>query len=438
MCETTIRELFSFIEESPTPFHAVQNMCDELKKAGYTRLSESKKWQLLAGGRYYVTRNSSALIAFRIPKPGFSGFQIMASHSDSPLFKIKENPELMSEQHYVRLNIEKYGGMLFGPWFDRPLSIAGRVLLKDGQGITEKLIDAKRDLLMLPSLAIHMDRQANDGGKLKVQKELLPLFGDARASGQFLPLIAKLAGADPEDILSHDLYIYSRTPGTVWGASGEYISAGRLDDLMCAFASLKAFLQAQPGESVPLHCVFDNEEVGSHSRQGAASTFLSDTLMRICDAFGYGMADYRRLLSASFMLSADNAHAVHPNYPEKACPSNRPYMNEGIVLKYSAAQKYATDGVSAALFKDICKRAGVPVQVFTNHADIPGGSTLGNISQAQAAMHTVDIGLPQLAMHSPCETAGAYDTDALIKAATYFFECSFRENGPTSFEMCHA
>lgn len=429
MSEATVQRLFSFIEQSPTAFHAIEYMRKKLLDEGYIQLLEGTDWQLTPGKGYFVIRNGSAILAFRIPEGAPVGFQIMASHSDSPMFKIKAHPEMEAEGHYVRLNVEKYGGMLCAPWFDRPLSVAGRLIVQTAEGIQQVLCDVSRDLVMIPNLAIHMNRQANDGVKVEVQKDLLPLYGDETAKGTFLPLVAESAGVKPEDIVSSDLFVYNRMPGTVWGAHGEYMSIGRLDDLQCAFSSLEAFLAVGEGESIPVHCVFDNEEVGSGTQQGAASTFLLDTLTRICEALGLSAAQYRRMLASSMMVSADNAHAVHPNHPEKACPTNRPYMNEGIVIKYSANQKYTTDAVSAALFMQICEKAGAKVQTFVNHSDVPGGSTLGNISGTQVALHTVDIGLAQLAMHSPYETAGVKDTDTLIAAGKVFFESSVCECG---------
>ena len=429
MSEATVQRLFSFIEQSPTAFHAIEYMRKKLLDEGYIQLLEGTDWQLTPGKGYFVIRNGSAILAFRIPEGAPVGFQIMASHSDSPMFKIKAHPETEAEGHYVRLNVEKYGGMLCAPWFDRPLSVAGRLIVQTAEGIQQVLCDVSRDLVMIPNLAIHMNRQANDGVKVEVQKDLLPLYGDETAKGTFLPLVAESAGVKPEDIVSSDLFVYNRMPGTVWGAHGEYMSIGRLDDLQCAFSSLEAFLAAGEGESIPVHCVFDNEEVGSGTQQGAASTFLLDTLTRICEALGLSAAQYRRMLASSMMVSADNAHAVHPNHPEKACPTNRPYMNEGIVIKYSANQKYTTDAVSAALFMQICEKAGAKVQTFVNHSDVPGGSTLGNISGTQVALHTVDIGLAQLAMHSPYETAGVKDLDTLIAAGKVFFESSVCECG---------
>lgn len=429
------QELFSFIESSPTAFHAVETMKQMLDAEGYQQLLESRAWELQAGGKYYVMRNGTSLLAFRIPKKDFTGFQVMAGHSDSPTFRIKENPEMETEGAYVKLNVEKYGGMLCSPWFDRPLSVAGRLIVKTDTGIVSRLVKVDRDLLMIPSLAIHMNRKANEEQKYNVQKDMLPLYAMADAKGSFQKIVAEAAGVEVTDILGSDLFLYNRVKGTVWGAEQEFISSGRLDDLQCVFGSLKGFLTAEEGTSVPMHCVFDNEEVGSSTKQGAASTFLQDTLLRICESLGKTPAQYRQLLASSFMISADNAHAVHPNYGEKSCPTNRPVLNGGIVIKYSANQKYTTDGVSAALFRMICKKADVPYQVFLNRSDMIGGSTLGNLSANQVPVNCVDIGLPQLAMHSPYETAGAKDTAYLVHVAKVFYECSVQETASGEYRI---
>lgn len=423
MEKTISQQLLEFIENSPTCFHAVQAMTDILSAEGFTELKENQKWHIENGGRYFVTRNGSSLTAFTVPVQEMKGMHIIASHSDSPSFKIKENPELESEGHYIRLNVEGYGGMIRAPWFDRPLSVAGRVIVKDKAqgGFRSILVDIGRDLVMIPNLAIHMDRQINDSCKYNIQKDMLPIYGDLSAKGTFMKLIADTAGVPEEEILGHDLFLYNRQKGTVWGASGEFLSCSRLDDLQCAFASLKGFLAGKRQEYLAVHCVLDNEEVGSGTKQGAASTFLYDTLTRIHTSLGLSQEDYLIHLADSFMISADNAHAVHPAHTDKADPANRPYINGGIVIKFSASQKYCTDGVSAAIFRDLCQRAGVPVQTFVNRSDMAGGSTLGNISNTQVALSTVDIGLPQLAMHSPYETAGVKDTGYLIRAAEEFF-----------------
>lgn len=422
MYRETAEELLAFIRKSPTCFHAVAAMKEILEAEGYGELREEDRWNLEKGGKYYVTRNDSALIAFAIPEEEAKGYRIMASHSDSPTFKIKENPEMEAEGRYVKLNVERYGGMICAPWFDRPLSVAGRVVVKEGEEIVSKLVDVDRDLLMIPNLAIHMNREVNDGYKFNAQKDMLPLYGMSSAKGTFLKTVAEAAGVKEEEILGHDLFLYNRQEGTVWGAEEAFVSSARLDDLQCAFSSLKGFLAGKKEKYIAVHCVLDNEEVGSGTKQGAASTFLRDVLVRINSGLGQDQEDYLRRLAGSFMVSADNAHAVHPNYGEKADPVNRPCMNEGIVIKHSANQKYCTDGVSAAVFKDLCKRAGVPFQTFTNRSDILGGSTLGNISTTQVAVNAVDIGLAQLAMHSPYETAGVKDTVYLIKAAEMLFE----------------
>lgn len=417
----TTEKLLDFIEKSPTAFQAVDEMQKRLTENGFEVLSEKEYWKLVPGGKYLVTRNNSALIAFCIPEKESRVFHIMASHSDSPSFKIKENPEIKVDNSYVKLNVEKYGGMLMAPWFDRPLSVAGRVIIRRNGGLKEKLINIKRDLVMIPNLAIHMNREANNGVAYNPQKDLQPLFAAGNTDRTLLEIIAEQTGVKKEDIISHDLFLYNRMPGTVWGADREFVSSARLDDLQCAFASMEGLLRAQNHESIAVHCVMDNEEVGSGTKQGAASTFLKDTLLRINMGLGRTYEEYLMTLAGSFMVSADNAHALHPNYTDKTDPTNHPALNKGIVIKFNANQKYCTDAVSAAIFKELCTKAGVPYQTFVNRSDIAGGSTLGNISNTQVPMNTVDIGLPQLAMHSPYETAGVKDTEYLVRAAEELF-----------------
>lgn len=417
-------KLMDFLARCPSQFHGIANMAGCLEENGFTQLMECESWGLEEGGRYYVTRNGSAIIAFQIPKREFIGYQIMASHSDSPVFKVKPNAEMVVENKYVKLNVERYGSMLLAPWFDRPLSVAGRIIVKTADGIAVRLVCVDRDLLVIPNLAIHMNREVNDGYKYNAQKDLLPLFGGSEASGGFMELIANTAGASPADILDSDLYLYNRMKPALLGLHEEYLGSPRLDDLQCAFASLEGFLQSAPQESVAVHCVLDNEEVGSGTKQGAASGFLKDVLKRINGGMGRSEEQYVRALCGSFMVSADNAHAVHPNQADKTDPTNRPYLNEGIVIKYSANQKYTTDAVSGALFKQYCSRAEAPCQTFLNRSDMLGGSTLGNISNTQVALNTVDVGLPQLAMHSPYETAGTKDTEYLIRVAKQLFSTS--------------
>lgn len=418
----TTESLLSFIKKSPTAFQATAEMQKKFTENGYQLLSELEHWKLQPGGKYVVTRNHSALITFSIPQKESRKFHIIASHSDSPAFKIKEeNPEMRVENAYTKLNVEGYGGMLMAPWFDRPLSLAGRVIVRCDGSLKEELVNIDRDLVMIPSLAIHMNREANKGVFYNPQKDLLPLLGCGDSKPELLKIVAEELGVNPEDILAHDLFLYNRMEGTIWGADREFVSAPRLDDLQCAFASMEGMLAGKKEESIAVYCVLDNEEVGSGTKQGAASTFLKDTLRRINDGLGRTYEEYLMTLAGSFMISADNAHALHPNYIEKADPVNRPLPNGGIVIKYNANQKYCTDAVSAAKFKDLCDRAGVKYQTFVNRSDVPGGSTLGNISNTQVPMNTVDIGLPQLAMHSPYETAGVEDTGSFIRAAEEFF-----------------
>ncbi len=421
----TVKGLAEFITKSPTAFHAVNELKQRLLKEGFEELTENSQWKLKKGGKYFVTRNGSSIISFKLPKADYKGFYMIASHSDSPSFKIKENPEIEAQGAYVTLNVEKYGGMLCAPWFDRPLSVAGRVMIKKGGknslAADCKLVNIDRDLVMIPSLAIHMNREANDGYKYNPQKDLLPIFSDETGKDGFIKLVAEAAGTKPENIISHDLFLYNRVEPTVWGAGEEYVSAGRLDDLECCYGSFEGFIKAENKKHVTMHVVFDNEEVGSTTRQGAASTFLKDTLMRINESFGKTHEEYLMSLAESLMVSADNAHAVHPNYSEKADPVNRPVMNKGIVIKYNANQKYTTDSISAAACKMVCEEAGVPYQTFTNRSDVAGGSTLGNISGTQVAVSTVDIGMAQLAMHSPYETAGVKDVEYLVKFAGTFY-----------------
>ena len=337
-------------------------------------------------------------------------------HTDWPTFKVKSNGELKGA--YTRLAVERYGGMLMAPWLDRPLSVAGRVLVETENGVKARLLNIDRDLMLIPNVAIHMNRAANDGYKWNPAVDMIPLLGGRDAADKFWPLLEKETGGK---ILGHDLYLYVRQKSTVWGIDEEYISSPALDDLECAWGTLQGFLNAKDTDSVPVLCAFDDEEVGSNSPQGAASTILEFTLERICLAMGL---DIHLMLAQSFMVSADNAHAIHPNHPEYADPCNAPVPGGGVVLKYNASQRYTTDGVSAAIFKKICGRAGVPVQTYCNRADIPGGSTLGHISLTHVSVPTADIGLAQLAMHSCYETAAVADVVHLEDAMAAFFSCA--------------
>lgn len=426
-----VAEFLDFVEKSPTAFHATANSAEMLDKQGFVHLQENTSWQLVPGGKYYVTRNQSALIAFTVPETGFGAFQIVASHGDSPTFKLKPGYEDKVAGAYVRFNVEGYGGMIYASWMDRPLSVAGRLLVRAGDAIVAKLVDADRDLVLIPNMPKHFNREINDGFKYNPQVDLLPLYGEADAEGKLLAELAEACEVAKEDVIDGDLFLYNRVPGSVWGADEAFFSCGRIDDLECAWTSLVAFCEAKSDSHINVCAVFDNEEVGSTSKQGAHSTFLRDVLTRVGSALGATDEEIRAAMAAGFMVSADNAHAVHPNHPEKYDAQNRTWMNKGVVIKRNANQKYTTDGVSAAVFAAVCERAQVPVQQFANRSDVPGGSTLGNISNAHVSMNTVDIGLAQLAMHSAYETAGTKDPEYMIRALKCFWdtEIIFNEDG---------
>jgi aspartyl aminopeptidase len=417
-----ILSLKNFLDGAVSTYHAIAALGEELKKAGYAPISEADNWNLVPGGKYFLTRNGTALMAFRVPEKTPKGFLLTASHSDRPGFKVKENPELKSA--YIRLAVERYGGMLMSTWLDRPLSVAGRVLVETEDGVEVKLVNIDRDLLLIPNVAIHMNRQANDGYKWNPASDMIPLFGGKDAAGKFAALLEESAGGK---VLGHDLSLYVRQKGTIWGMEDEFISSAALDDLACAWCCTQAFLNAGESENMPLLCVFDNEEVGSSSLQGADSNLLQAMMERICKALNL---DLYTMLAQSYMLSADNAHAIHPNHPEFADPNNAPVVNQGVVLKFNANQRYCTDGVSAAIFRKVCAKAEVPVQTYCNRADMAGGSTLGNISLTHVSVPSADIGLPQLAMHSCFETAGCKDVAYMIDALTAFYSTTLTaENG---------
>ena len=498
MVDKYTSDFIEFLCESPGVFHAVDAIGRRLERAGFLRLDEKEpSWELVPGGRYFVTRNGSACIAFCLPGGRPAELRIMASHSDSPCFKIKPDPEIEAAG-LVRLNIEPYGGLLKNTWYDRPLGVAGRVLVEENGSIVQRLVYPDRDLLVIPSLAIHMDREANEKAMTNVQNDMLPVFAEGPKADKFIGMIAEAAGVDsPDRILGMDLFVVNRQKPFVRGPEDEFISAPRLDDLMCVYGTLAGFVEyaegreegvaaetsAAAGDDMPagdlvtagnglttgdlvtagngltagdfvtagnglkagvpaairndvtagdltaaadgvlaMYCVFDNEEVGSRSRQGAESTFLTDCLGRIRESLGLTFSEMQAAVQRGTMISADNAHAVHPNHTDKADPVNRPKMNGGIVLKFHAGQLYTTDGVSGALVKKICKDNDIPLQTFVNRADMRGGSTLGNIANTQLSISTADIGLAQLAMHSSCETAGARDLGYLAGFARKFYE----------------
>lgn len=433
--------LLNFIQDSPSVFHVIANLKKRLEQAGFVERLEQDCWELQSGGAYYVTRNDSSLIAFRLPdacdmgdgRP-FKGYHIVAAHSDSPTFKVKTSPETVAEKQYVRLNVEKYGGMILSTWLDRPLSVAGRVAVwgADG-GVDMRLVNLDRDLLVIPNLAVHMNRDVNKGYEYNPQTDMLPLLGllpeeadgepgESGPQGMLLREIAGELGLLPKDILDGDLYLYVREKGRVLGGRGELLLSPKLDDLQCVYAALEGFVASVPEKYANVLAVFDNEEVGSGTRQGADSTFLEDVLLRIQDSLGYGPSVYRQLVAESFLISADNAHAVHPAHPEKADITNRPVLGGGIVIKYHGGQKYTSDAMSAARMRLWCEQAGVPCQTFANRSDMVGGSTLGNISTAHVSLSSVDIGLPQLAMHSAVETGSGRDTAYAVEVLGKFWQ----------------
>ncbi len=414
-------KIADYIQKSPSPFHATDNMARIYKKAGFKELSEKMTWDIHPGGRYYVIRNGSAIIAFTVPEDECNNFRIVASHNDSPAFKVKENPEILRDGKYVLLNTEKYGGMIMSSWLDRPLSLAGRVIYEENTHIKSINVNLDRDALVIPNLAIHMNRDLNEGYKYNPQNDMLPLYGADGEQGKYMDEIASAAGTDADRILGCDIFVYNRQQGCIWGQNGEFISSPRLDDLMCAFISTEALASSEKTQSICMSAVFNNEETGSSGNAGADSDLLETVLRRICISLGADEEKYYRMLSDSFMISADNAHAVHPCHQDKADPTNRPYINGGIVIKSNAAQKYSTDAVTEAVFKMLCREAKAEYRTYVNRSDIPGGSTLGNISASHVSIPTVDVGIAQLAMHSAYETAGTHDMEDFYRILKIFF-----------------
>ena len=415
-----LRDLMDFLDSSVTMFHAI-NECEKvLQKSGFTYLPENEKWNINKG-KYYTKRNSSSLIAFDIAKGDYR-FQISAAHSDSPTFKLKDRP-VIEANGYLKLNVEGYGGMINATWLDKPLTLAGRVMVNTDKGIESRLIHINRDLLIIPNVPIHFNREINKGFAFNNQVDMLPIFGAGNLKeADFDNMIAKELGIEPEDILAKDLYLVNRQKATVVGFDNELISSGRLDDLECVYTSLRGFVEAENKNHINVFAVFDNEEVGSVTKQGAMSTFLASTLDRVNTALGKSKEEYYRAIAKSILISCDNAHALHPNHPELFDVKNRPVLNQGIAIKESANQKYTTDAFSRAILKKILEKKNIPYQTFANRSDIIGGSTLGNLSNTVVSMNAVDIGLPQLAMHSAYETAGAKDVEYAIEALRAFFE----------------
>ena len=418
-----MKTLSEFIKSCTDSWHTAAEIAKTLEKSGFTALAEGEKWDLKKGGKYYVMRNMSSVIAFKIPDENFKSYMITAAHGESPSFKIKAVPNL-ADEHYIRLNTEGYGGPLLSSWLDRPLSVSGRVVVEEGERLDIRLVNLDRDSLIIPSLAPHLDRTPKGERELSIARDMPPLYALGTDDCDFMDEIAMLADTTRDKIKGHDLMLYSREEARIWGKNNEFISAPRLDDLQCVYALLCGFIKGANLKTIQVYCTFDNEEVGSGTRQGAKSDFLPSTLMRISEAFGLSYSEHMQRLASSFMVSADNGHAIHPNHKEASDVANFPKINGGVVIKYSASQRYTTDALSEAIFKKICERANVPYQVYANRSDIAGGSTLGNFASEKTSVPTVDIGLSQLAMHSSYETAGALDTQYLTDAISEFYDSS--------------
>lgn len=423
------QELLDFINKSKTAFQGAYEIKAILDKEGYEELKEEDKWDLKKGGKHYVMKNDSALIAFKVGSGDIEkdGFRLIGAHTDSPGFRIKPNPEIKVEGHYIKLNTEVYGGAILSTWFDRPLSIAGRVTLKgeDPFNPKTKLVDINKPVLIIPNLAIHMNRSINEGYEYNKQKDTLPLLTmvqDKLENDQYLiNLISETLKVNASDILDFDLFLYEYAEGILFGADNEFISCGRLDDLWMVFAGLKALTSSNEIKSTKVLVALDNEEIGSLTSQGANSSILSNILERIAIGLKKEREDFKRTLSNSIMISADLAHALHPNYTEKCDPTSRPMLGKGPVLKIAAGGSYSTDSYSSAVFKGICEKAGVPCQVFVNRSDLRGGTTIGPITAAKLNIPVIDLGAPILSMHSIRELAAVKDNEYIIRAFTEFF-----------------
>lgn len=416
------RELLDFIDDSPVSYWVVQNVIRRLEDAGYRRF-DLQEGSLLPGGKYYLTRNGASIIAFRLPEENPSGFLVAASHCDSPLFKIKTNYAVKACDRYLKLDTEPYGGGIFASWFDRPLSIAGRVIVREDGCLKARPVKIDRDLCIIPNTCIHFNRDINSGYTYNAAVDTLPLLGAWTDAPVLADMVAENLEITTDSIVSMDLFLYNRTRGTILGNGNEFFGAPRIDDQQCVFAMMKAFLESGDSRGIPVLAIFDNEEVGSQTKQGAASDMLHDVLERIALVYNRPLS---ALLPASLMLSCDNAQAMHPNHPELSDALNAPHMNEGVVIKHNVSMRYTTDVVSEALFLEICRKANIPVQHFANRSDLKGGTTLGTIAASRVSMNAIDIGLAQLAMHSSYETAGIKDTAYLVDACTAFFTTVIR------------
>lgn len=415
-----IKGMFEFIKQSPTCYHAVKSVTERLSKEGFQALCEKEEFFLEWGKNYYVVRNDSSVIAFKLPKNPAKGFRITASHSDSPCFKLKENPEVTLENSYVKFNVEKYGGMILSTWLDRPLSVAGRVVVKEENKLVTKLVDFEENLCIIPNVAIHFNREINKGVEYNPQVDMQPLWA-AKKEDKMISMLSEKLGVQEDKILGTDLFVYNNQAPCFIGKDSAFIGAPRIDDLGCVYGTLEGFLNSENEQYITMYCVFDHEEVGSRTRQGADSDFLASVVERM----GVSLSIEKKLpqmLSDSLLISADNGHALHPNHPEKSDGSNHPVLNGGIVIKYHGNQQYTTDAYTGAVVKDICNQKEIPYQIFHNRSDIMGGSTLGNISISHCSIPSADIGLPQLAMHSAFETAGAEDLEYLVTFVKAMYE----------------
>lgn len=426
-----IKRLLSFLDASPVNFLAVKNISKELEKNGFRRMNPQEPLgKIEAGEKFFVTKNDSSIYAFQIGKKPLAdaGFHMICAHCDSPTFRIKPNAEMLCEGGIVKLNTEVYGGPIMSTWFDRPLTLAGRVIVKGENAMIPQtlLLHVKRPLLQISNLAIHFNRQVNDGVKLSKQKDVLPILGiinDELEKGNLLMnVITGELNIKKEDVLDFDLYLADATPACTFGVHDEFISSGRLDDLSMCWAGVEAMIASDANDTTQVLAIFDNEETGSQTKQGAGSPFLSYMLQRIALAQSHTEEAYYQAVERAFMISADNAHAWHPNYSEKFDPTNHPKLGGGPVIKFNAAQKYASDAVSAAIFANICDAAGVPCQRFVNHSDVAGGSTLGNILASSIPLKGVDMGNAILAMHSCRETGSVIDHEYCVKAFTKFYQ----------------
>ena len=424
-----IDDLFEFLQEGVTPYHAAATAAAWLDAAGFTRLEEADYWNLEPGKGYYILRNGSAAVAWRIPAHAIGGWRITASHSDAPGWKIKS--DAVTNDGCRRLSVEGYGGMNMASWLDRPLTVAGRVLVRTADGVETRLVHFDRDLLVIPSLAIHMQRNVNKGHEYNPQIDMQPLWSP-EAGRTLTDLLCEELGVEEKDILDRDLQLVTRQAPTQIGPDGEYFMAPRIDDLECAATTLLGFIDASAetdSACAPVWAMLDNEEVGSSSRQGAQSSFLRDVLDRILESIPHSAQMEHRALANSYMLSADNGHATHPNFPAKSDPAAPVRLGGGVLLKYNASQKYTTNALSGGIFRAICEKAGVKVQTFSNRADEAGGSTLGNLQSHSLPIPMADIGLPQLAMHSAVETAAVSDAEAMVRAVAAFYRVHLRALG---------